>query len=246
MHYKVIIASIILLGYLGNVSAQISGEITYDRKVYYSRIIDNLPYLSEEEKARQKLTWGKDEGWSHPYILQFDQDQTLYTYGEQEKNNAYSWKQDEFVLIHDRNNDKIQHQIVLGGKLYLVEDNVPQIKWKMLNEIREVEGFLCMKAETKDPVKDQTIHAWFTTEIPISSGPEGYGGLPGMILMLEINDGTAIIEASKVDLETKVDFKLPKKIKGKKVTHEAYTTELDKFFKQCIEGERNPYWQSRY
>jgi len=153
---------------VSNLTGQLKGQIEFDRTVYYSRIIDGLPYLTEEEKDRQKLTWGKDEGWSHPYILQFDDDKTLYTYGEREKSSAYSWKQDEFLLIQDRANDRIKHQTVLGGKLYVVEDDTPKRKWKILNEIREVEGYLCMKAETRDTVKNQVIHAWFTSEIPVS------------------------------------------------------------------------------
>jgi len=86
-------------------------------------------------------------------------------------------------------------------------------------------------------------------EIPVARGPEGYGGLPGLILMLEINDGTAVIEASKVTYNTEgegINLKIPKKIKGKDVTSEVDTDVLDKYFKQCIDGERNPFWQSRY
>ena len=79
------------------------GIISYDRTVYYSKIIDNLPYLSEEEKARQKLTWGKDEGWAHPYILQFTPEQSYYTYGEKEREYSFSWKQEEFLLIQNLN-----------------------------------------------------------------------------------------------------------------------------------------------
>ena len=70
---------------------------------------------------------------------------------------------------------------------------------------------------------------------------------PGLILMLEINNGTAIIEASKVTLsDGEVDFKFPKKIKGKDITVEGYATTMSKYFDQCIEGERNPFWQTRY
>lgn len=246
MNIRIIIIGLATLAYTTTLFAQTSGEIKYDRKVYYSRIIDGLPYLSDEEKARQKLTWGKDEGWSQPYVLQFDDKQSVYTYGEKEKTYAYSWKKDEYWLMHDQENGQIKHQKVLGGKLYLVEDEQPQQKWKILNEIREVAGHLCMKAETQDTIKGQTIHAWFTTEIPVGIGPEGFGGLPGAILMLEINDGTALIEASEVNLDTTVSIETPKKIKGKKVNTAEYTAVLEKYFKQCLEGERNPYWQARY
>jgi len=46
--------------------------------------------------------------------------------------------------------------------------------------------------------------------------------------------------------EEVIDFKEPKKIKGKKVNTEEYVAVLDKYFKQCIDGERNPFWQTRY
>lgn len=244
---KIIILFLTGLFFTTAALAQIKGEVAYDRTVYYSKIIDALPYLSDEEKDRQKLTWGKDEGWSQPYVLQFDDQKTLYTYGEEERSYSYSWKKDEFLLIQDLQNKRIQHQLVLGSKLFLVEDEVPETKWKILNELREVEGYLCMKAETVDTIKGQVLHAWFTTEIPVSSGPEGLGGLPGLILMLEINDGTAVIEASKVDLEVEeISFNEPKKIKGKKISSEEYAVTLDKYFRQCIDGERNPYWQARY
>jgi GLPGLI family protein len=36
-----------------------------------------------------------------------------------------------------------------------------------------------------------TITAWYTPEIPVSQGPEGYWGLPGLIL--EVNDGKTTI-----------------------------------------------------
>ena len=234
---------------LPNLASQATGEIVYDRTVYYSKILDALPYLSEEERDRQKLTWGKDEGWSHPYVLQFDGEKSLYTYGEEERSYAYSWKKDEYLLLEDYANKRIKHQVVVGGKLYVINDETPKKKWKILNEIREVEGYLCMKAETVDTIKNQVVHAWFTSEIPVASGPEGYGGLPGLILMLEINDGTAVIEASKVTYNSEgesVPLNIPKKIKGKDVTAAGYSEVLDKYFKQCIDGERNPYWQSRY
>ena len=149
--------------------------------------------------------------------------------------------------MEDLANKKIKHQVVLGGKLYVINDDMPKRKWKILNEIREVDGYLCMKAETEDAIKGQIIHAWFTSQIPVASGPEGYGGLPGLILMLEINDGTAVIEASKVILNGKeIDFNIPKKVKGKDITSEGYNKAMEKYFKQCIDGERNPFWESRY
>jgi GLPGLI family protein len=44
--------------------------------------------------------------------------------------------------------------------------------------------------------KEVTITAWYTPEIPVSQGPEGYWGLPGLIL--EVNDGKTTILCSKL------------------------------------------------
>lgn len=49
--------------------------------------------------------------------------------------------------------------------------------------------------------KEITIAAWYTPEIPVNQGPEGYWGLPGLIL--EINDGKTTILCSKVVLNPK-------------------------------------------
>ena len=149
------------------------------------------------------------------------------------------------MLIHNLKEKTITQQRVLGGGLFVIKDKEPAYKWKILNELREVAGYLCFKAETIDSLKNQTIHAWFTNEVPIASGPEGFGGLPGMILMIDINNGTAIIEATSVNLKD-ANIELPKKIKGKTITFDEYANRTQKYIEQCIEGERNPFWRLRY
>ncbi|CAM3995812.1 GLPGLI family protein [Flavobacterium antarcticum] len=68
--------------------------------------------------------------------------------------------------------------------------------------------------------KEVLITAWYTPEIPVNQGPEGYWGLPGLIL--EVNDGKTIILCSKVVMNTKekADIKAPKV--GKEVTQKGY------------------------
>ena len=133
------------------------------------------------------------------------------------------------------------------GKKYLIEDKIPKHKWKILNEIKEIAGYLCMKAETNNEIKDQVIHAWFTDAIPMSGGPEGYGGLPGMILQLDINDGDAVITATSVDLDTPIEkLPIPRKMKGKKIDIAEFDQKLEKFIAQSIDGQKNPYWRIRY
>lgn len=68
--------------------------------------------------------------------------------------------------------------------------------------------------------KEVLITAWYTPEIPVNQGPEGYWGLPGLIL--EVNDGKTIILCSKVVMNTKekAEIKAPKV--GKEVTQKEY------------------------
>lgn len=68
--------------------------------------------------------------------------------------------------------------------------------------------------------KEITITAWYTPEVPINQGPEGYWGLPGLIL--EVNDGKTVVMCSKIVMNTKdkVEIKAPKT--GKVVKQKEY------------------------
>jgi GLPGLI family protein len=68
--------------------------------------------------------------------------------------------------------------------------------------------------------KEITITAWYTPEIPVNQGPEGYWGLPGLIL--EVNDGKTIILCSKVVLNPKEKAEIKAVTKGKVVNQKEY------------------------
>lgn len=71
-----------------------------------------------------------------------------------------------------------------------------------------------------DLPKEITVTAWYTPEIPVNQGPEGYWGLPGLIL--EVNDGKTTILCSKVVLNSKdkVEIKAPNN--GKEISQKEY------------------------
>lgn len=68
--------------------------------------------------------------------------------------------------------------------------------------------------------KEIVITAWYTPEIPVSQGPEGYWGLPGLIL--EVNDGRTTILCSKVVLNPKDKVEIKAVAKGKVVSQKEY------------------------
>lgn len=68
--------------------------------------------------------------------------------------------------------------------------------------------------------KEIVVTAWYTPEIPVSQGPEGYWGLPGLIL--EVNDGRTTILCSKVVLNPKDKVEIKPIAKGKVVSQKEY------------------------
>lgn len=68
--------------------------------------------------------------------------------------------------------------------------------------------------------KEIVITAWYTPEIPVSQGPEGYWGLPGLIL--EVNDGRTTILCSKIVLNPKDKVEIKAVTKGKAVSQKEY------------------------
>ena len=252
MKYSKIIALSICILSITQLDAQLGtpiseGRIEYNRSQDWISIMSKLSYMSSEEVDRSKLVWGNDKGDGTNYILTFKDNKTVYQKKEEEEDGSYSWRQREHIIIRDYNSMKKKDLIEEVGTKLLVEDELQKPKWKILNEIKEIEGYLCMKAETQDTIKDQTIHAWFTDGISMQGGPEGFGGLPGMILELDINEGDAVITATRIDLESEVEkLPIPKKMKGKNMNQEEYNKLIAKFIKQSIEGRKNPYWRIRY
>ncbi|MBK9271198.1 MAG: GLPGLI family protein [Saprospiraceae bacterium] len=227
-----------------------SGRIEYDRTIYWTKMMDELPYLSKEELARNKLTWGNDDSHTIQYSLIFNEKASQYIESENQKgnNNQWSWRKEQLNYYLDLEKKTRSDLVEMPDKIYYVETPEPSIQWKIRSEIKEVNGYVCMSAETTDTVRKHKIVAWFTSEIPVSSGPEWYSGLPGMILELDIQNGACIITATNIlhgpDLPSPG---IPVKKKKYKIIDLAKLHQLQtNYINQCIASRRNPYWNLRY
>jgi len=89
---------------------------------------------------------------------------------------------------------------------------------------REVErrSFSMSEGKPEETKKMETIvtTAWYTPQIPLSNGPEEFGGLPGLIL--EINDGRLTIMCTEIVLNPAEKISLEEPTKGKIVTQEKF------------------------
>lgn len=106
------------------------------------------------------------------------------------------------------------------GKSFLIKGEAEKIKWKMTGEMKVILNYPCLKAVYKDST--ETLEAWFTTEIPISVGPENYGGLPGMILELTSKKNKKTLTAIEINFEEIDETKVAKPTEGKEVTREEF------------------------
>ncbi len=106
-------------------------------------------------------------------------------------------------------------------KDFLVEDSIRNITWKLVDgETKTIAGHACKKATGKSQM-GLDIVAWYAEDIALSSGPAQFGGLPGLILLMDVNAGEIVYTATSIDKTVKkADIKAP--TKGKKVTPEEF------------------------
>ncbi|CCH54759.1 Protein of unknown function, Porph ging [Fibrisoma limi BUZ 3] len=235
-----------------NVSAlaqKTEGIVSYDRKSYWTKIIARLTFLSQEQKDRAAQTWKNEDEDKEKMKLLFTPTESVYTYlndqGQTEDGN-YSWRNRDLLLYRNYDKERKTEIEEMLGKTYIVDDSLRTPTWRILDQIKEVAGHICMKAETEDPIKKHKVTAWFAQDIPVSAGPERYSGLPGLILELDINGGDVIIEATKVEFKpVAAEIKLPK-LKGKKITSADYDKMIQQHIAESITAHRNPYWAIRY
>lgn len=246
---KLLIILSLLIG-PATMAQKTDGVVTYVRKEHWLKITNRLTFLSQEQKDRMTQTF---KNWAEnnkgvKMKLAFSPTESLYTRNSDEpEEGGYSWRNSEFNLYRNFEKDKKIDIIEMLGKTYIVDDSLHAPVWKIGNQIKDVAGYICMKAETEDPIKKQKITAWFAQDIPVSAGPERVNGLPGLILELDVNDGDVIIEAVSVAFRplTPDDLKLPK-LKGKKINDLAYDTLIRQYIAEQMTAHQNPYWEIRY
>jgi GLPGLI family protein len=126
----------------------------------------------------------------------------------------------------------------LMGKIFLIKDNLVSYDWELTGETKNIGNYTCYKAayeieeddiiidmidgevkEVKETIK-RTLVAWYTTDVPVSNGPNNYGGLPGLIL--EVNDGDLTIVCSELVLNPKEAKEIKEPVKGKIVTRKKF------------------------
>ena len=129
--------------------------------------------------------------------------------------------QDRTITYTDLEAWTVTEQKDFLGRTFLIRGDRPEYAWRLTGEQSEYLGFACQKAVTE--ADSAMVEAWFAPELPVSIGPASFGGLPGAILVLSIDDGNLTTWNA-----THVSPGIPEKAlmaapeKGKEVTQEEF------------------------
>lgn len=130
------------------------------------------------------------------------------------------------------------------GKEFKVKDTLSNSGWELATETKQIGNYTAFKAtktikakelidldEMKDELssdilsnfdttpKDIVYTAWYTPGIPISSGPDHFGGLPGLILELHTPNMVYLCSEIVLNPSKKITIKEPK---GKAISQKEF------------------------
>ncbi len=209
MKYKVII--FLLFGPLVSTRAQQlfipNGKITFEKKINMQRSMADWDIPDEAKDKMQKYN-------TSIWELDFNTATSLYKQKKTEPENSGSIfifnSENTNELYADYNKSKRILKKSFFDETYLLNDTIPKLNWKIMHDLRTIAGYECRKAIG---VINDTIYvvAFYTDEILLRGGPEGFSGLPGMILGLAIPRYNTTWFATKVDAyaATDADLKVP-------------------------------------
>ncbi len=204
-----------------------SGRIEYEKRSnqfsYYDKEDEESIWVVEMKKTFPKMV-------SEVYTLDFNEEKSVYKLTKEDPANKYVWGRkpsENDVTVKDVRTGQLSLQRDIFEQTYLIKDSMRNYQWRITNETRTIAGFECRKAVTI--ICDSVyIVAFYTDEITVSSGPESFGGLPGMILGLAVPRLQMTWFATKVELKEPTPVMLAPKQKGKTVTWAAYEKDLNK------------------
>jgi GLPGLI family protein len=202
-----------------NMYALIKKRMTPDNEAWIQPFFDNYVKNNPQFKVLKST-------------LSFSGNKTLFVPIEPETspNNFFGDEpmttQNNVVYTDYATNTQISQKKVFE-ETFLVKDTARNIKWKITDEIREIAGYSCRRANAI--ILDSIyVVAFYTTEIPVSGGPENFSGLPGMILGIALPHENITWFATKV-----TDTSLPPNTivspkKGKPADNASYRETLHK------------------
>jgi GLPGLI family protein len=193
------------------------GKVEYERKTNSHRLFfsgEEGSWVDQFKKLvpQFKLSY---------FDLLFTPDKSLYKPGkevDEQKTGFFESPAAENIVYKDLKEQTLVSQKQIFESQFLVSDSMQKLQWKILPETRTIAGYDCHKAVSKicDSV---VVVAFYTDEIIPSTGPESFGGLPGLILELAIPRLYTTWTATQIEnLSPAEERKMIAPVKGKKAS----------------------------
>ncbi len=204
-----------------------NGKIIYERKTnLYKRLKgQSREWIKEADKTKTDV-----------FELLFNDSLSVFKPQESELKEQMSWATNKNTVYQNFNTKRKFSIKTIWGEALFIEDTLSKRTWKITDSHRKISGFNCRKAiwQANDSTR---IYAWYCDEIMVSSGPESFNGLPGLILGLATEDGGVIYFAKQIEL-TRQDVQqlAPAKTKNKIYTLSELRAKLlkDKWGKEMM------------
>ncbi len=217
------------------------GRVEYEKKINQFKSVE----------GKEDNVWVKEMMKVYPkfindiFELRFDEKKSVYKLAKENTDNKYMmWgtkPSETDAVVQDLQDKIVSTQRDVFENTYLIKDSLRNLDWRITDETREIAGFECRKAVTK--ICDSVyVVAFYTDQIVISSGPESFGGLPGLILGLAVPRLYTTWFATKLELIEPTNVQLNPTQKGKKTNWKDLTTELKKAFKDWGDEAEKRLW----
>lgn len=206
------------------------GKVVYERKVNMHKRLppenENMKSMIPEfSTAKQQLVFAGDESLFSPVAEEEDiRDEA----GQDGNRMVFRMNAGSSETYKNYNTATIMELRELGPKKYIIEDTLQKLAWKLSDDTLTLKGYHCKKAIGKSRQGDNVV-AWYAEEIASPSGPEQFGGLPGLILQLDIADGWMLFTA--LDIQAGAGKQVVKIPSGaKKITRQEFQKMNDEAF----------------
>lgn len=214
------------------------GKIEYERKINLYALMEDNSWSDLQKKTTPQFK-------TSYFDLLFSHNKTLYKPGrENPDNNRLSPQPAEDNIVYcDLDNAKMISQKKVFEQLFLVDDSVRKIRWKITDEMRTIAGLECRRANAL--IMDSIyVVAFYTDEIIASGGPESFTGLPGMILGIALPHQHVTWFATRVEAIKVDDAQMPVPQKGKKVNNSTLKETLTESLKNWDKKYARQYIQA--
>lgn len=162
-----------------------------------------------------------DKGIETSFLLTLADNKSNYKYIEkllnyQNLRGSYGFIKKSGILYKDINASLFIENTNIYNKNILISDSLPKFNWEMKEDTKSIIDLPVKKAISKLDEFTEII-AWYSPFIPLNNGPDIYGGLPGLILELEVkNEKNNTIEitryiAEKIINKEKINIIIPNK-----------------------------------